>query len=61
MEIGDPRVCFTVIPEGAARAAKRFLFYIRDSYGAFTLDILVSLSLDLSRQNQGVAEAVIRE
>ena len=50
MEIGDPRVYFAVIIEGVSGAANRFLFYLKESYGAFTLDILVSLSRSLATE-----------
>ena len=45
--IGDPRVYFAVTSEGAAGAAKRFLFYLTELFDAFLSDILVSLSLSL--------------
>ena len=53
----DPRVCLIVSSEGASGVAKRFLFCLLELLDAFLLDILVSLSLDLSQVNHGAAKA----
>ena len=57
-EIGDSQVCKTVTSEGATGAAKRVLFYLPELSDVFLLDILISLSHNLSRQGGGVAKAV---
>ena len=54
--IGDPRVCLNVASEGAAGVAKRVLLCLPEFSDAIPSDILVSLSLDLSRPIRGVAK-----
>ena len=56
VEIGYPRVYLTVSSDGAARVAKRVLFCLLESADTFPSDILVSLSLDISRPNQDEAK-----
>ena len=46
--IGDTWVLLAVASEGAAGAEKRVLFSLKESFDAFLLDILVSLSLSIS-------------
>ena len=49
MAIGYPRVCLTVSSDGTDRVVKRVIFYLPDSSEAFLSEILVSLSLSISR------------
>ena len=46
--IGDTRVWLAVASQVTAGASKLVLFYLPESSDAFPLEILVSISLDLS-------------